>query len=158
MFAQDKEFAVCLQDYGSIKKYARVPTINELYAEVEQWLEQNGGQFEPLPSDFAPPKTDEQLLAEAKQTYEDGIKSLIGDIPYTEIASWDKQESEARALLADSNAKTPFLGVLVLSRNLGETREQLATKVVANSDAYEQGAAQLLGEYQAKVKQITGDA
>ena len=65
MFAQDKDFAVCLQDYGPIKKYARVPKVNELYAEVEQWLAE-GNEFQPMPDNFEPPKPDDTKVAEAK--------------------------------------------------------------------------------------------
>jgi hypothetical protein len=98
----------------------------------------------------------QQALAQAKQDYDNAIKTLIGDVPYIEIASWDKQEQEARALLADSTVATPFLDGLIVSRGLGETRLELAGKVVANADAYVVGSAQALGEYQKRVKEIEG--
>ena len=101
-------------------------------------------------------QTKQTQLTQAKQDYELGIKNLIGEVPYTEIASWDKQENEARALLADSTVTTAFIDALVVARNIGETREELAGKIVANADAYIAGAAQLLGEYQAKVKETNG--
>lgn len=155
MFALDNGFAVCLEDYGRLKKYSRVPVTNELYQDVEQWLAE-GNQFAELPVDFASPKNKEQLLYKAKSEYDEAIKQLVNDAPYSEIASWDKQEQEARALLVDSNAVTPFIDSLRLYRGLNETRLELATKIVQHADAYATEAARLLGEYQAKVKQING--
>lgn len=96
----------------------------------------------------------EKALKAAKSEYDQAIKLLVNDAPYSEIASWDKQEQEARALLADSTASTPFIDKLVLARGLGETREILAGKIVANADIYASEAARLLGEYQKKVKEI----
>lgn len=44
MFASEKNGARCLEDYQDIRKGAWVPTSNELYAQVETWLESNDWQ------------------------------------------------------------------------------------------------------------------
>lgn len=50
MFAKHKLGAACLADYKNVKKGAIVPAINELYAEVEVWVRDNG--WLELPPDF----------------------------------------------------------------------------------------------------------
>ena len=109
-------------------------------------------------------KTAEQLaqekaqadLVRAKQQalseYESAIEAMIGKVPNTELSSWAKQETEARNL----DKPTPMIDQLCISRGLGETREELAAKIIANADAYAVGYAQVLGEYQAKLKEING--
>lgn len=143
---------------------------DEITQNVTDWCEKYGASLVKVDGELKNMGTDEdpdygspnieqikeQLLTKAKQDFELGIKELIGEVPYIEITSWDKQEQEARSLLADSAATTPFIDALLIGRNLGETREELAGKIVANADAYAIGAAQLLGEYQAKVKEIEG--
>lgn len=91
-------------------------------------------------------------LKHAKLDYDSAIKKLIGDVPNTELSSWPKQESEARNL----DKETPLIDGLIVSRGLGETREELAAKIIANADAYAVGYAKVLGEYQAKLKAIGG--
>ena len=63
MFAKHKLGAACLQDYKDIKSGAIVPTVNELYSQVEKWLESN--EWMTLPDDFGvQPKTPEQRIKE----------------------------------------------------------------------------------------------
>ena len=92
----------------------------------------------------------EQAKAQALTEYEAAIEAMIGRVPHTELSSWAKQEAEARNL----DKPTPMIDQLVISRGLGETREELAAKIIANADAYAIGYAQVLGEYQAKLKAL----
>lgn len=63
MFAKHKLGAACLQDYKDIKSGAIVPTVNELYSQVDEWLESN--DWATLPDDFGvQPKTTEQRTKE----------------------------------------------------------------------------------------------
>lgn len=63
MFAKHKLGAACLQDYKDIKSGAIVPPVNELYSQVNEWLESN--EWQELPSDFGvQPQTTEQRIAE----------------------------------------------------------------------------------------------
>ncbi|MBE0505903.1 MAG: hypothetical protein IBX50_04175 [Marinospirillum sp.] len=50
MFALKSDgVAVCLQDYRDIKAGAQVPKINELWGQVEEWLDNNGGEWADMP-------------------------------------------------------------------------------------------------------------
>lgn len=63
MFAKHKLGAACLHDYKDIKSGAIVPTVNELYTQVEEWLKSN--DWAALPDDFGvQPKTAEQRIKE----------------------------------------------------------------------------------------------
>lgn len=94
--------------------------------------------------------TNEQAKQQALTEYNESITAMIGQVPNTELSSWAKQETESRNL----DQPTPMIDQLIISRGLGETREELATKVIANADVYAVGYAQVLGEYQAKLKTI----
>lgn len=97
-----------------------------------------------------PEKVAEQAKSQALQDYNQAVEAIIGQVPNTELSSWTKQETEARNL----TGPTPMIDQLIISRNQGETREVLAVKIIANADAYAVGYAQVLGEYQAKLKAI----
>jgi len=74
----------------------------------------------------APPKppapTAAQLKAAAHDRinamYEATISSLTAGYPENEIASWPKQEAEARAWLADSSAPTPWMSAAAYTRGI----------------------------------------
>jgi hypothetical protein len=109
-----------------------------------------------------PEFTDAELLAQAKisklaevtKTYNDSISALVGGTDKFELASWTKQEAEARAYVADNTVATPLLSGLVTARGLGETVAQLANLIIDKANAYETAYANILGTYQAKQKAI----
>jgi hypothetical protein len=109
-----------------------------------------------------PEFTDVELLANAKTAklsevtaeYNASISALIGGTDKFEIASWTKQEAEARAYIANNSVATPLLSGMVAARGLGETVEQFAKIVIAKADAYQAAYATILGSYQAKQKAI----
>lgn len=84
--------------------------------------------------------------------HSEAVRDVIGFVPNEELASWPKQEEQARALLVDSTVSTPMIDGLIFARGLGETREGFATLVVQNADAYASAYASILGNYQAKMK------
>lgn len=43
--------ALCLEDYGNIKKGGIVPRVNELWREVEEWLLGNDNKWESMPEE-----------------------------------------------------------------------------------------------------------
>lgn len=49
MFAKTNSGAKCLADYGRIKEGAIVPETNELYEDVQAWLNE-GNEWAPLPA------------------------------------------------------------------------------------------------------------
>lgn len=84
------------------------------------------------------------------------ISSMVGvDVTTSEMASWTKQEAEARAWTADNNAVTPLIDNLLIGRNItGETKASLVDTIIAKADGYAQGYALVLGMYHAKQKQL----
>lgn len=94
--------------------------------------------------------TNQQTKQQALDEYNAAMEAMIGKVPNTELSSWAKQETEARNLAG----ATPLIDGLIVSRGLAETREELAAKIIANSNAYTAGYAQVLGAYQAKLKAI----
>lgn len=71
------------------------------------------------------------------------LDRLTATYPAAELLTFDKQEAEARALLADPEAATPFLTPLAAARGL-ETAE-LARKVIAKADAFTAASGHVIG-------------
>ena len=94
-------------------------------------------------------KYEEIKLAQTK-----ALNSVMGEVASFESASYTKQEIEARAWNSDNNTSTPFIDNLLISRNLGETKQELVDKIIAKADAYQVFYASMLGKFQALVKQI----
>ena len=86
--------------------------------------------------------------------YQGVVQAIAGQVEPVEMASWPKQEQQARAYLADQNAPTPLLDGLLVGRNLGETKAELAQKIVANADGYQVAYSTVLGKYQSLMKQL----
>jgi hypothetical protein len=93
-------------------------------------------------------------LVEVTATYNTAISSLVGTTDQYELASWAKQEEEARAYIASNTAITPLLSGMIVYRGLGETVLDLSNKIIAKADAYQVAYASILGTYQAKQKAI----
>jgi hypothetical protein len=93
-------------------------------------------------------------LKEVTSTYNASITALAGSIDKFELVSWTKQESEARAYVADNTVATPLLSGMVITRGLGETVADLANKIIAKADAYQTLYASILGTYQSKQRAI----
>jgi hypothetical protein len=96
-----------------------------------------------------------QKLADVTATYNASITALAGDTDKFELASWAKQEAQARAYVADNTIATPVLSEMVIARGFGETVADLANKIIAAADAYATAYATILGTYQAKKKAIS---
>ena len=72
--------------------------------------------------------------------------------PQSERISWDKQEQEARAFLADNTYPTPLLSAIATGR--GITVLEAATKVVTKADSYVVVAGAVFGQRQALEDQV----
>lgn len=81
-----------------------------------------------------------------ERTFAYKSKELVAEYSDGEIRSWDQQRAEATAYTADNTASTPLLSAIATAR--GITVSQLATKVLANAEAYESAYGTLLGKYQ----------
>lgn len=98
-----------------------------------------------------------KAIAEATEEFNAGVSALVAGVPEAERESWAKQETEARSVLADPTSLAPYLAELAVSRGLGETKEELAQKVMASVSVYESAHAKLLGKYQSQVKSIEAE-
>ena len=87
--------------------------------------------------------TKARKLAEINAACDAALAALTAGYPSSELLTFDKQEAEARALLADPEAATPFLTPLAAARGL-ET-EDLARKVIAKADAFTTASGHVIG-------------
>lgn len=85
----------------------------------------------------------ENKWAEINAGYERAAAAVKAGVPGTEISSWTKQETEARAYLADSTATTPLIDALATSR--GYDKEALVLKIIEKADAYAATIGNLTG-------------
>lgn len=74
------------------------------------------------------------LLAQLTGEYERRMQIIAAAYPPAERESWPVQTSEARALLADAQALTPWIDAAAMVR--GVDRAELAQRIVAKDDAY----------------------
>lgn len=82
-------------------------------------------------------------LKEINEACDAALASLTASYPSSELLTFDKQEVEARALLANPDAATPFLTPLASAR--GMTTTELARKVVAKADAFTAASGYVIG-------------
>ncbi|MCA0973387.1 GA module-containing protein [Halomonas denitrificans] len=109
---------------------------------------------------WIPPKTDAEKLEDARQSamrrinsaYEAELASIRSEYPDSEQMTWDKQEREARAYLADSGTATPLLDAMATGRGMG--KDELATRIIAKADAWMQASGLATGKRQALEDQV----
>jgi len=108
-------------------------------------------EFQPLAQKSLQGQFQLKLLEKELKTQIDAIN---GQSPDLEIMTWAKQESEARALVADEETPTPMIDSLIKSRDLNETRLELAEKIIAAADHKATLIADCLGKYQAERRKL----
>lgn len=95
------------------------------------------------------------LLNKANADFEAAVSDLTSFTPTSEISTWTKQESEARAYLLDSNASTPFIDAICLAREVDKS--YLVGKIIEKADAYATAVGTLTGVRQKLEKEILGE-
>lgn len=95
------------------------------------------------------------LLSKVNQEFINSVNSLTSSIPKDEIATWTKQESEARAWIIDNNTLTPLIDAICSSR--GVSKEYLVSKIIEKADAYAVAIGTLTGIRQKQEKLIKGE-
>lgn len=101
------------------------------------------------------PEEEAERLAEAKSTKlseintvtDATIATLTATYPDRELATFDKQESEARAYAADATASTPFLSALAVAR--GIPLSDLVRRVITKADDFAVASGSIIGQRQA---------
>lgn len=86
--------------------------------------------------------------------YQEALRAMVGATDSAEMASWTKQETEARAWVVNNNVITPIIDNLLIGRAMGETKAELVGKIIAKADGYAVAYAQVLGQYHAKQKAL----
>lgn len=99
---------------------------NQLIAEYNPWPAEKAAKFAEIDADF-----------------ETSVSSLTAGWPQHEIQTWSKQESEARAFVANSVASTPMLATIASTRGL--TVAELAQRVIRDADAFTNASAIYVG-------------
>lgn len=104
----------------------------------------------PLAVAAPPPSLDAAKAAALRQinaAATDAIATIAATYPQFEIDTWQDQEAEARAWLADNAAPTPTLSPIAAAR--GITMADLCARVIAKADAYRPAVAAVIGQRQA---------
>ena len=92
------------------------------------------------------------LLEKINQEFTSSVNNLTSSIPSSEISTWVKQESEARAWLIDNNVSTPLIDAICTSREVDKA--YLVNKIIEKADAYAIAIGTLTGERQKQEKLI----
>lgn len=95
-------------------------------------------------------------LSEINAECDRRIAAIRSAYPESEVLSWHRQESEARALKVDPSALTPLIDGIAAQR--GQTRGQLADLVIAKADRYAELIAPIFGTRQMLEKRIESAA
>ncbi len=88
----------------------------------------------------------EYALSLINSKFEEAMDDIRKKYPQLEMLSWDNQEREARAFVADNNASTPLLDQISAIRNIDKT--ELANRIIAKADAYKTLVGQAIGKRQ----------
>jgi len=91
---------------------------------------------------------------EITNSFNNSVEAITTALPH-EMISWRKQEDEARAYTADNTVATPFIDAQLVTRDLGEKKDDLVSKIIANADAYQVAYATLLGKFQNLTNKIS---
>lgn len=85
-------------------------------------------------------------LASINKTCTDLLAAVKAGYPDAEVESWSKQESEARAYVADNTAATPLLTALSTAREV--PLPDLAARVIEKADLFATASGEIIGTRQ----------
>lgn len=123
----------------------------ELWADVDAYAEAHPEMVtEEQPYVPPVPTLDEVKAAKLSETNaaaDRALATLTATYPDRELATFDKQESEARAYAADATASTPLLSALAQAR--GIPLDELVRRVLAKADAFAVASGSIIGQRQA---------
>lgn len=99
--------------------------------------------------DPVPPTIAELLdakLIEINKSFETEMSALTSQYPASEMLSWSKQETEARAYILDDTAITPLLDSLAEARNIDKF--ELVNRVIVKADGFATFSGMTIGKRQ----------
>ncbi|WP_337375072.1 hypothetical protein [Desulfovibrio piger] len=85
-------------------------------------------------------------LAQINEGCQSALAALTATYPTAELLTFDRQEAEARSLLADTSSQAPFLTSLATARGISVT--DLAHKVIVKADLFSAASAFAIGQRQ----------
>lgn len=85
-------------------------------------------------------------LAGINSAYNTAISSLVSTYPSTELLTFDKQESEARAWKTDNSVSTPLIDAL--SHGRGMDKAELVSRIIKKADDFALATGYLTGQRQ----------
>lgn len=130
-------------------------TFTEEYPpEVAVWCNENNAYIKADGSSYTIVAISEPELPELKAiklneinaTYQQAIATLTPTYPDDERLTFDKQEQEARAWLADNSTSTPFIEALAAGRQMDKA--ELVSRIIAKADAFALASGSLTGQRQ----------
>lgn len=123
----------------------------ELWADVDAYAEAHPEMVTEEQPYVPPVPTLEEVkaakLSEINAAADRAIATLTATYPDRELATFDKQESEARAYAADPTASTPLLSALAEAR--GISLPDLVERVLVKADAFIVASGSIIGQRQA---------
>lgn len=114
-----------------------------------EWVTEEQPYTPPIPT-FEEAKADK--LIEINMAADKTMAALISTYPEREISTFDKQEAEARAYIADPEAPTPLLSALAKARGL--SMDELVKRVLVKADAFATASGFIIGQRQALEDQL----
>lgn len=86
-------------------------------------------------------------IAQINASFEISMAAIQLSYPASEVLSWQKQEAEARAFVANQSAPTPLIDALAQARNID--KGELAARVIVKADAFASISGAAIGKRQA---------
>lgn len=87
-----------------------------------------------------------QRMSSINSDCENAIGQISATYPASEVASWPKQEAEARNFIKNEQAHTPLLNAMAASREID--KGELAARIIAKSDVFAIISGDLIGRRQ----------
>lgn len=106
---------------------SELSSITPFQAFIDRWT-----AAAPTPSTTSAQRLIAAAHARINAAYEAAVSALTSGYPQNEIASWPKQEAEARAWLADNAKPTPWIDSAAATRGVSKT--ELVLKIIAQAD------------------------
>lgn len=120
--------------------YCKVVPSKKLY------IEDNIGEPQPEPIENYIDTLRIYALEKINKDFENSMADIKSKYPQLEMLSWDNQEREARAYIADNTVDTPILDNIADIRGL--TKEELAYRIIEKANAYKNLVGQAIGKRQ----------
>lgn len=142
-------------DMDKNEVFAIGQSFDETYPpEAAVWCNEHGAYIERRGTQFvilAVPKPELEdikstKLSEINTTYQQAIATLTPTYPDDERLTFDKQEQEARAWMADNSTPTPFVDALAAGRQM--KKAELVSRIIAKADAFALASGSLTGQRQ----------